>query len=128
MTGLRLILLLLFARVVRCDTKSNVSPGATVTVNEYGSGVTVVMSVLVNCAVPLCLAINRTLPGSLYSCTVPETTAVPPNGATHRKTASLIVPELECLNPPFQIARYNSSPDHFDAPESYVILAPDESR
>ena len=33
------MLLMLFASVVRCATKSNVSPGATVTVNEYGSAV-----------------------------------------------------------------------------------------
>jgi hypothetical protein len=64
-TGFRLMLLMLFADVVRCATKSNVSPGATVTVNEYGSAVVVVMSVLVNFATPLWRAINRTLPGAL---------------------------------------------------------------
>ena len=64
-TGFRLMLLMLLAVVVRCATKSNVSPGATATVNEYGSAVVAVMSVLVNFATPLWRAINRTLPGSL---------------------------------------------------------------
>jgi len=83
--------------------------------NEYGSAVVPVMSVLVNFVVELCLAINRTLPGAENNWAVPETRAVPPVGAVHLRTASLMAPLLLCRKPPFQMARYSSSPFHFES-------------
>jgi len=107
--------------------KSSVSPAVMTAENVYGSAVVVVMSVLVNFVVALCLAMNRTLPGALNSCAVPDTSAVPFAGAVQRRIQSLSVPLELCRNPPFQIARYSSSPLHFASDEEYTRPAPELS-
>jgi len=127
MTGFSRMLLLFSVAEVRCEINVSFSPASITAENEYGSGVVVVMSVLVNFVVASCFAMNRTLPGAENRPVVPDTRAVPSAGAVHSSTASFIVPLELCRNPPFQMARYNSSPTHFAFAETYVISAPDES-
>jgi len=112
------MLLLYIVDETRCDINVNFCPAVMTAENEYGSAATVVMSGLVNLVVESCFAINRTLPGALKSPVDPDTRAVPLAGAVHSKTASFIVPLELCLNPPFHMARYNSSPTHFALAES----------